>query len=184
MAAMQDTIVAGETLNYVATAADYPASAGWVVTLEINPIAGGTVSRVSSTASGDDHLLQVSAATTAGWTVGNCSWQTWVEKAGERYVLEEGVLRVRGSLIGAAAGTDIRSQAQKALDDANAALAAWTPTQKRYRIGSREMEFNSPADIISVISHWTAAVQREQAAAAMAAGRPNPRKLQVRMGRA
>jgi len=184
MSVMQDSIVAGETLNYLAVTADYPASAGWAVTLYINPLAGGTATSVTSTAQGDDHLLQVAAATTANWTTGNCTWQTWVEKAGERYMLEEGVLRVRVSLISAAAGTDTRSQAQKALDDANAALAAWTPTQKRYRIGGREMEFNAPADIISVISHWTAAVKREQGAQAMAAGRPNPRKLQVRMGRA
>ena len=182
--AMQDQIVAGETLNYLAVAADYPASAGWVVTLYVNPIAGGTASSVSSTASGDNHLLQVTAATTATWTDGNCNWQTWVALGAERYMLEEGVLRVRASLIGAAAGTDTRSQAQKALDDANAALAAWTPTTKRYRIGGREMEFNSPADIIAVISHWEGEVKREQAAQAMAAGRPNPRKLQVRMGRA
>jgi hypothetical protein len=184
MAAMQNTIVAGETLNYLAITADYPASAGWAVTLYINPIAGGTASSVTSTASGDDHLLQVTAATTATWTAGECNWQTWVAKGAERYMLEEGVLRVRATLIGASAGTDTRSQAQKALDDANAALAAWTPTTKRYRIGGREMEFNSPAEIISVINHWQAAVNREQAALSMAAGRPNPRKIQVRIGRA
>jgi hypothetical protein len=184
MMAMQDQIVAGETLNYLAIAADYPASAGWVVTLYVNPLAGGTASSVSSTASGDNHLLQVTAATTATWTAGNCNWQTWVALGAERYMLEEGVLRVRTSLIGAAAGTDTRSQAQKALDDANAALAAWTPTMKRYRIGGREMEFNSPADILAVISRWTSEVKREKADQAMAAGLANPRKLQVRMGRA
>ncbi len=182
--AMQDSIVAGETLNYRAVAPDYPASAGWAVSLYVNPIAGGTASSVTSTADGDDHLLQVSGATTAGWTTGNCNWQTWVSKGAERYMLEEGVLRVRASLIGAAAGTDTRSQAQKALDDANAALAAWTPTQRRYRIGAREMEFNSPADIISIISHWTSAVKAEKAAQSMIDGRPNPMKLRVRMGRA
>ena len=182
--AMQDQIVAGETLNYRAVSADYPASDGWTVTLYVNPIAGGTASSVGSTADGADHLLQVSAATTALWTTGNCNWQIWASKAAERYLLEEGVMRVRASLVGAAAGTDTRSQAQKALDDANAALAAWKPTQKRYRIGGREMEFNSPADIISIISHWTAAVKRERAAQSMADGYPNPRKLQVRMGRA
>lgn len=184
MAAMQNQIVAGETLNYRAVASDYPASAGWTVTLYLNPRAGGTATSVTSTASGDDHLLQVSAATTAGWAAGWWAWETWASKASERYRLEAGQLQVVAGLIGAAAGTDTRTQAERALDDAKAALAAWTPTTRRYRIGGREMEFASTADIIAVISHWQAQVNRERAAASLAAGRPNPRKLQVRMGRA
>ena len=184
MSAMQDEIYAGDTLNYVAKSVTYPASEGWVMTLYVNPISGGTASSVSSTAQGNDHLLQMPASTTASWTVGNCNWQIAAAKAGEKYTIDAGVIKVLASLENAAAGTDTRSQSQKALDDANAALAAWTPTTKRYKINGREMEFNGPADIIAIISHWKAAVAREQAAQAMAAGRPNPRKLQVRMGRA
>lgn len=181
---MQDTLVAGETLNFLATTPDYPASAGWVVTLYLNPRAGGTATSVTGTASGDDHLLQVSAATTAGWAPGAWAWETWAAKGGERYRLEAGQLQVQAGLIGAAGGLDTRSQAQRALDDAEAALAAWTPTTKRYRINGREMEFNAPADIIAVINHWRTAVKSEQAEQAMAAGRRNPRKLQVSIGRA
>ena len=181
---MQDTLVAGETLNFLAITTDYPASAGWVVTLYLNPRAGGTPTSVTGTASGDDHLLQVSAATTAGWAPGAWAWETWAAKGSERYRLEAGQLQVQAGLIGAAAGLDTRSQAQRALDDAEAALAAWTPTTKRYRINGREMEFNAPADIIAVINHWRTAVKREQAEQAMAAGRRNPRKLQVSIGRA
>ena len=181
---MQDTLVAGETLNFRATTPDYPASAGWVVTLYLNPRAGGTPTSVTGTASGDDHLLQVSAATTAGWAPGAWAWETWAAKGSERYRLEAGQLQVQAGLIGAAAGLDTRSQAQRALDDAEAALAAWTPTTRRYRINGREMEFSAPADIIAVISHWRTAVKREQAEQAMAAGRRNPRKLQVSIGRA
>lgn len=184
MAAMQNQIVAGETLNYRATAADYPASAGWVVTLYLNPRAGGTATNVAGTADGDDHLLQVTAATTAGWAAGWWAWETWAALGSERYRLEAGQLEVVAGLIGAAAGVDTRTQAQRALDDAKAALAAWTPTTKRYRINGREMEFNSASEIITIISHWQSEVSREQAAAAMAAGRPNPRKIHVRMGRA
>ena len=184
MATMQNQIVAGETLNYLATAPDYPADQGWTVTLYLNPRAGGTATSVASVASGADHLLQISSSTTGNWAAGWWAWETWASKSSERYRLEAGQLQVVAGLIGAAAGIDTRTQAQKALDDANAALAAWTPTQKRYRIGGREMEFNSSAEIIAIISHWTSAVKREQAQQAMAAGRPNPRKLQVRMGRA
>jgi hypothetical protein len=184
MSAMQNQIVAGETLNYRAVTPDYPASAGWVVTLYLNPRAGGTATSVAGVASGDDHLLQVGAGTTQNWAAGAWGWETWAAKDGERYRLEAGQLDVVPGLIGAAAGIDTRTQAEKALDDARAALAAWSPTTRRYRIGGREMEFNAPADIIAVISHWETAVKAERAAASMASGRPNPRKLHVRMGRA
>jgi hypothetical protein len=181
---MQNIIIQGETLNYIAEAGDYPAGDGWSLQLLLNPRSGGTAQSINSTASGDDHLVQVSAAATTTWATGAYGFHLWAVKGGERYTVESGQVEVRPGLVGASGGVDTRSQAQKALDDANAALAAWVPTQKRYKIAGREMEFNSPADIIAVISHWTAAVKREQAAAAMAAGRPNPRKLLVRMGRA
>lgn len=182
---MQATIKAGTTLNYIATGDEYPASAGWVVTLYLNPRDGsGTPASVASTPSGDDHLLQVAPDITAEWAPGWWAWELMVERGGERYPCGEGQLLVLASLRGAAAGVDTRSQAQRALDDARAALAAWTPTTKRYRINGREMEFNSPADIIAIVTHWQNEVRRENDAAAMAAGRPNPRKLQVRMGRA
>ena len=83
-----------------------------------------------------------------------------------------------------AGGADTRSQAQKALDDARAALAAWTPTTRKYTIGGRAMEFNSVAEILQLISYWDAQVRREQAAQAMAAGMKTGRKIHVRMGRA
>ena len=73
---------------------------------------------------------------------------------------------------------------RKALDDAKTAFAAWTPTTRRYKINGREMEFSSTAEILQVISHWENEVRREQNAQAMAAGRPNNRKVVVRMGRA
>ena len=185
MMAMQDQIVAGETLNYRAVAADYPASAGWVVTMYLNPRAGGTATSVSSTASGDDHLLQVSAATTAGWAAGWWAWETWAAKASERYRLEAGQLQVVAGLIGAAAGTDTRSEAQIGLDNVRSMIRGTASLGvKRYRIGGRELERYDIGELLKLESKLANDVLREQAADAMATGRPNPRKLHVRMGRA
>jgi hypothetical protein len=55
---------------------------------------------------------------------------------------------------------------------------------KRYSIGGRELERYSITELIQLESKLSNDVRGEQAAAAMAAGRPNPRKLHVRMGRA
>ena len=83
-----------------------------------------------------------------------------------------------------AAGADTRSQAQRALDDAKTALAAWTPTRKRYRIGDREMEFNTSADIVKLVKYWEIELKRERRAQALAEGRPDPAKTYVRINRA
>lgn len=182
---MQDTLVAGETLNFRATTPDYPASAGWVVTLYLNPRAGGTATSVTGTASGDDHLLQVSAATTAGWAPGAWAWETWAAKGGERYRLEAGQLQVQAGLIGAAGGLDTRTAAEIGLDNVRAMIRGTASLGvKRYRIGGRELERYGIAELIELESKLANDVKREQAAQAMAAGRPNPRKLQVRLGRA
>lgn len=184
---LPSSIKQGATLNYVAggpAVAEFPAGAGWVLTLYLNPRAGGVVQTVTSTASGDQHLLQAAATTTATWAPGAYGWEIWATLGAERHPIEEGQLQVLPSLIGAAAGTDTRTPAEIALDAAKAALAAWTPTTRRYKINGREMEFNAPADIIRVIQHWEGEVRRERDAARLAAGLKTGRKVYVRMGRA
>lgn len=181
---MHKRFVRGETLNYRVIAPEYPASAGWQVTLYMNPRAGGTVVSVSGVADGDDHLLQATSTTTASWLAGWYSWEEWAAKGAEQYRIAGGQTEIVFGLVGVAAGFDTRTQAQIALDDAKAAFAAWTPTTRRYRIAGREMEFSDTTEIIRVVQYWENEVRREQAAEAMAAGRPNPRKLLVRLGRA
>lgn len=79
---------------------------------------------------------------------------------------------------------DKLAQAETALEAANAALAAWAPTTRRYRINGREMEFNGAAEIMAIIGHWKAAVRSAQAEIARQDGLPNPRKVLVSLGRA
>ena len=67
---MQSRLVAGETLNYTTSLSEYPASAGWVLTLYLNPRAGGTARTVTGTDDGSSHLLQADTATTATWAAG------------------------------------------------------------------------------------------------------------------
>lgn len=181
---MQAQLVIGETLNYTATAPQYPASDGWVLRLLLNPRAGGTVSTTDSTPSGDAHALTVSAAFTSNWTPGDYAWELWALYGTEQYRVDAGQLKVVQGLLGASAGADNRSQAESALAAAKAALAAWTPSTKSYTIGGRSMTFNSAGEIIQVISHWENEVRRERDAARMAAGLKSSRKVHVRMPRA
>lgn len=181
---MQTSLVIGETLNYTATVADYPATDGWGLRLLLNPRAGGAVTTVNSAADGDAHLLQVSSTTTAALVAGDYAWEIWAIKDAEQYRLDAGQIKIVQGLIGAAAGTDNRTQAQKALDDAKTALAAWSPTAQSYSIGGRSMTFRAFADVEACVRFWQAEVINEQEAERRAAGLPSRRKVHVRMVRA
>ena len=83
-------------------------------------------------------------------------------------MVDQGQLVVKPDPFTVAAGYDGRSTARKALEDARTALAAWNPTRRKYRIGDREMEFASTADIIKLITWWEQQVSREDVLAGRA----------------
>lgn len=179
-----DTLIAGDTLSVLVSLADYPASAGWVLKYRlVARTAGPAAISITATAENDDHRVSVAAGTTAAWTADNYSWASWVERAAEKYTVAAGQLVIQPDPRTLAAGYDGRSQARKALDQAKAALAAWTPTQRRYAIAGREMEFNSPSAIQDVINYWERQVVIEDRKAKLGAGAPDPRRVQVRLGR-
>lgn len=184
---MLPKIVAGDTLAHAVTLTDYPASAGWVLAYRLVPRAAGTAYAFTSTADGDDHAITVAAATTANWAAGNYTAAAYVTLGTERYSVasESGQVVVHPNPASIGPGTDTRTQAEIALADARAAFAAWSPTQKGYMIGGRQMYFNTPGQIIEVINHWAAEVQRDQRAADIAAGLGSAKgKVYVRMARA
>jgi enamine deaminase RidA (YjgF/YER057c/UK114 family) len=160
-------LTAGNTLNFATAVPAYPASAGWVLHYRLVPRSGaGAAITLDAVAEGDAHRVQAPASTTAAWAAGAYSWASWVTRALESYSVETGQITIQPDPRTASAW-DSRSQARKALDDAKAALAAWTPTRRRYKIGEREMEFNAPGEIIKLITYWEQQVASED----MLAGR-------------
>jgi hypothetical protein len=176
---------AGDTFTLSTTLPDYPAGDGWVLHYRLVPReTPGTAIDITCTADGDAHVAAASASTTASWQPGEYSWASWVDRAGESFSVATGSLTLTPDPRVSVAGADARSAAETALANARAALELWNPLRKRYRIGDREMEFNSPADIIRVIRHWEGEVRRERAAAQIAAGIGTPRgRVFVRLAR-
>lgn len=159
------TLNAGGSYTELVTAASYPASAGWVLKSRFTPrAAGGAAVALTAAAEGDSHRFTATAAVTATWAAGAYSWVQWAERGSDSYTVATGQLQVLPNLRTLAVGTDTRSQAQRALDDCRAAYAAWTPLTKRYKVGDREREFNSAAEILTTIRYWEQQVAREAAA--------------------
>lgn len=189
---MKDTIVAGDTLDFVTSVPDYPASAGYTLKYRLVPRTSGTAILLTAATSGvDDYRVTVAPATSAGWTSGEYSAFAWVEKSGERHTVDPGLVDEQGnsSLLvrilpdpSAVAAYDGRSTARKALDDALTALATFHATNglvRSYSINGRSMEFKDERDIRSRVNYWQAKVDSEEATTLLSQGLPGRPKLQV-----
>lgn len=184
---MQDKILLGDSLRFETAVTDYPASDGWTLVYQITPRTVG-VAPIKLTAitatDGEKYLIEVAAGVTALWTAGEYSWTSWVELTGQRFSLTTGTCTFKPDPATALGGVDFRSDARIALDDALIAQRTWTPSTKRYRIGDREMEFNTPGDIERHISVLRSQVMREERLEEIAKGYPDRRKVYVRMSNA
>ena len=159
----QSQIIAGDSLRFARTVQDYSPADGWVLHYRLVPrSAAGQPITFDAVADGGQFLLTVDAATTAAWAAGAYGWAAWVKRGGESHTVDSGQVQVLPDPRQVAAGADTRSPARRALDDARAALAAWNPTRRRYRIGGREMEFQATADIIKLITWWEQQVKAEE----------------------
>lgn len=172
---MQQQLFAGTTLNFLTPTPGYSAAEGWVLKFRLVPRTSGAAIDITCTAEGEDHRAQVTAAATAAWALGSYTWTSRVEKSGEIYAVGQGQISIQQNPATALAGFDGRSQAARALDDARAALASFNASNgrvRRYRIGERETEYHSAAEIIKQIAYWEQELEREENAARLATGRP------------
>lgn len=180
MTDLVNDLICGDSLNFTVSLDDYSAADGWVLTYALR---GLSKIDLIATSVGTDFQVQADASTTASWLPGRYNWVSYVSKSGQRYTVDQGVLTISPDLSQAIAGYDGRSVAEKALADAESALATFRSTRgrtKRYTIGTRTMEFDSVTEVLEEISYWRMRVNNEQAANSIAQGLGNPRKMFVR----
>jgi hypothetical protein len=187
---VKDTLTVGDTLDFTTSVPGYPASSGYTLKYRVIPRTSGAAILLTATAVDDDYRVQYPPAVTATWAAGEYTWSAWIEKSGERYSVDSGIvtLKVDPAVV---AAYDGRTPARAALDAANAALAGYGNEAfshvSGYTIGNRSMqfrEFRDQGDFLAFRSQLKAEVWREDAAVAMAAGLPNPRQIRVRFSRA
>jgi len=174
-------LTVGDTWSFLVTSADYQAPT-WTIYLYLVPrFAAPTqaIIALTSIAEGADHRFSVAAGVTATYVAGQYGYATRASDGSQIFTLDgtewSGEVQLMPNPATASQGDDNRTQAQKALDDARTAFAAWTPTRKAYSIAGRAMTFNTPQEIIAVINFWSEEVQKERDAAARAAGRKSSR---------
>ena len=179
--ALPSTLRAGDTLADTFSLSDYPAPT-WVLTFTlINSAAKQTV---TCSASGTDHAMAVTAATTAGWAAGTYSWSAHATSGAARYTVNTGTVEVLPDLA-AATTYDNRTPARKALDAVDAALAAYG--SKAYlqsiQIGERQQTFQSPSEFLAFRDRLRREVAGEDSAERMRQGLGTKNRLLVRFTR-
>lgn len=183
-----DTVVAGDTLDFIVSVPDYPPSAGWTLKYRLTArFAAPTQAPITLTASasGSDYQVQAGPATTAAWLPGAYTWARWVEKSGARQTLSEsGQLEVKADPALTTQGFDSRSHARTVLEAIEAVIEGRaSKDQEEYTIGSRHLRHTPIAELLVLRDRYKAEVSNEEAAARIASGLSNPRNFGVRFNR-
>jgi hypothetical protein len=182
---MQNTLIAGDTLSTTVSLAAYPASQGYALTLRlIRRDANTAAIEVAAVASGDDHVLTATAATTAGWAAGTYTWVQYVTKAAERYTVASGELRIKADPASAAAPYDDRSHARKVLAAIEAVIEnRATSEEQEMSLQGRQLKFIPIADLLVLRDRYLTEVRAEEAADRLTSGRRPRNRLFVRFTR-
>lgn len=179
------TFRAGDSASWSESLPDYPASAGWSLKYRLIYPAGTAVT-FDATPASDDYAIALTSANTAAWTAGKATLISWVEKAADKKTIGQKDVTVLPDLT-IAATHDGRTGNKKALDAAEAALAAYLTGGKamvaEYEIDGRRMKFRDSNQILELIAYYKPLVARENAALALLEGGGVPGRVHYRAGR-
>jgi hypothetical protein len=178
---MKDTLIVGDSLDFLTTVASFPASDGWTLKYRLVPRTSGTAIEITAAAEGEDYRAQVGPAITQGWTAGEYSWTSWVEKTGARYTVDDGTVTLVPNPATVLA-RDGRTHARKTLDAIEATIEGRASLdQQEYQIGGRMLKRMPIGDLLKLRSLYQSEVAKEDASAKLAAGIGVGRKIQVRL---
>lgn len=155
-------------------------SSGYSLVYEIRGPASLTLNAVTS---GQGWKTTLSLVDSAKLLPGQYTFAAYAKATGARVTAATGTFTITPDVSLGNIGFDSRSTAEKALADAEAALANLTSSGKRvreYSIGSRSAKYYTAAELIAAISYWKIRVRNEQHSKAIANGLGNPSNLQVR----
>lgn len=128
---------------------------------------------LTGSAQGSGWKTTIGLTEAESFSAGSYAWQAVLTSTTERITVASGRLTVEANLADAIAGYDPRSIAEKALAEAEAALAQYHATGgkvKEYVIGQRSMKFADSTQILQEISYWRTEVAKERNKARIAAG--------------
>ncbi len=165
LTALPERITQGTAVDYRRTLSEFPASAGWSMTLYI---AGAAVLSEAATVDGDSFLIALANAETATLTPGVYQWEERVTKAGKTYVADSGVVEVLANIATATAGSlqSFNSKMLAAVEGAigiRLGIGSAIPQDviEQYEVGSRSITKMSLRELYDLRSRLRLAVRNE-----------------------
>lgn len=151
LTAVPDTITAGDSYAITLSLSDYPATAGWSLSYAL---AGAAVLTVTSTASGANHLLTLTAAQTASLGAGLYQHRVRAAQGSTVETVTTGTCTVVADIGALAAGEGV-SYWQCLKDAAQDALTTILNggAVQMVAIAGRQTMFRSPTDCLKVIAY-------------------------------
>lgn len=174
--------VAGDTIAWTKSLADYPASAGWTLSYAFRLQQGAGLLNKTATPSGSDFSTTITAAESAVLTAGLWIWSSYVTKAAERYQVGRGSLTLSPNLAAIDYSIDFRSSAKKALDNA---LAMWEAVKlgQTVMLNGRTYTQHNLKDLIAFVNQCKADYAKEVQAEKFETTGINTRRIGVRLSR-
>jgi hypothetical protein len=182
-------IAAGDTATWKISLADFPAGDGWTLSYVLLRLGTGVKILITSSASSDDHLVNVAPADTALWIPGDYDWQAYVADGTDRHQVGQGKLVITPNFSAAEDGFDNRTTARKTLDALEAAILKLSQAQETAGKGSitswsaegLSITRSSPETLLAALveqrDRYKAIVSREER---LLTGRGRGRKILIR----
>lgn len=152
------TVTAGDSVAVTLSLSEYPATAGWVVSLAL---AGPTVLTATATASGADHALTLTAAQTSTLSPALYQWRLRAALGAVVETFDRGTLDVLAD-IGTAAAGEWQSYAERMLAICRTARESiLSGEMKMFQIGGRQVQMHTLQDLNREEAHWRRERARE-----------------------
>lgn len=170
-------VTAGDTVKWTRTLSDYPAGT-W--TLSYTLINAASKIAITASASGTDHLVSVTPATSAAWSAGLYDWQAYVTDGTDRYQVDSGRITVNANYAGATT-LDDRSHVKKTLDAIEAVIEGRaSQAQQSYTINGRSLTRIPLSELYEFRKQYQAEYAAELQAERIANGMGSGRRVLLR----
>jgi hypothetical protein len=118
---------------------------------------------VTASADGENHLVAVPAATSAGYAAGLYTWSAYVTKAPQRFTIGTGTLQVTKNLATLTGVNDLRTHCKRMLDSIEAVLEGRASDDvAEYTIHGRMLKRIPRTELLRMHAYYAAKVRAEQ----------------------
>lgn len=178
-----ESITAGLTTKWTDYFSDFKPEDGW--SLNYYFVKSGTQIHITATDNGDsNHLISLSASTTAGYSPGTYDYKAIMIRASEKYEVAEGKITIEADFISSTSGLDNRTYNQRVRDALEAMMEGRaTRVDEEYSINGRSLKRLSPEEIIMALEKFRGYCKQEEREANLKKGIRSSNKVYVRFGR-